>query len=141
MVSTLDSESSDPSSSLGGTYFSDFILNYKNILKLAFTGCIIFELFSNLWKTKLFSEAANIGVPWKMLFLEISQNSQENTSARISFLTKLQTSGFRPATLLEKRLWHRCFPGNFEKFLRTSFLRNTLTDCFCCLAFDIIFFS
>ena len=90
MVSTLDSESSDPSSSLGGTYFSDFILNYRKILKLAVTECIIFELFSNLWKTKLFSEAANIGVPWKMLFLEISQNSQENTSARISFLIKLQ---------------------------------------------------
>ena len=27
-----------------------------------------------------------------------------------------------PATLLKKRLWHRCFPVNFEKFLRTPFL-------------------
>ena len=26
-----------------------------------------------------------------------------------------------PATLLKKRLWHRCFPMNFAKFLRTSF--------------------
>ena len=25
------------------------------------------------------------------------------------------------ATLLKKRLWHRCFPVNFVKFLRTSF--------------------
>ena len=24
-----------------------------------------------------------------------------------------------PATLLKKRLWHRCFPVNFAKFLRT----------------------
>ena len=24
------------------------------------------------------------------------------------------------ATLLKKRLWHRCFPVNFAKFLRTS---------------------
>ena len=31
----------------------------------------------------------------------------------------------RPATLLKKRLWHRCFPVNFAKFLRTSFLQNT----------------
>ena len=31
----------------------------------------------------------------------------------------------RPATLLKKRLWHRCFLGNFAKFLRTSFLQNT----------------
>ena len=29
----------------------------------------------------------------KMLFLEISQNSQENTSTRVSFLIKLQASG------------------------------------------------
>ena len=52
------------------------------------------------------------------MFLEISQNSQENTCARVSFL--------RPATLLKTRLWHRCFPVSFMKFLRTSFLQNTL---------------
>ena len=33
------------------------------------------------------------GVLWKKVFLEISQNSQENTCARASFLIKLQTSG------------------------------------------------
>ena len=62
----------------------------------------------------------------KKVFLEISQDSQENTCAGASFLIKLQA---RPATLLEKKLWHRCFPGNFEKFLRTPFLQNT--SCFC----------
>ena len=31
----------------------------------------------------------------------------------------------RPATLLKKSLWHRCFPVNFAKFLRTPFLQNT----------------
>ena len=25
---------------------------------------------------------------------------------------------------IKKRLWHRCFPVNFVKFLRTPFLRN-----------------
>ena len=30
-------------------------------------------------------------------------------------------AGLRPATLLNKRLWHRCFPANFAKFLRTRF--------------------
>ena len=30
-----------------------------------------------------------------------------------------------PATLLKKRLWHRCFPVNFAKFLRTPFLQTT----------------
>ena len=31
----------------------------------------------------------------------------------------------RPATLLKKRLWYRCFPVNFAKFLRTHCLQNT----------------
>ena len=47
----------------------------------------------------------------KKVFLEISQNSQENTCAKVCRL--------RPATLLKTRLWHRCFPVNFTKFLRT----------------------
>ena len=33
-----------------------------------------------------------------------------------------KVAGLRPATLLEKRLWHWCFPVNFAKFLRTPFL-------------------
>ena len=51
----------------------------------------------------------------KKEFLEISQNSQENTCARVS-----------PATLLKKRLWHRCFPVNFVKFIRASFFTEHL---------------
>ena len=38
------------------------------------------------------SEAATGGVLWKKVFLEISQNSQENTCVRVSFLIKLQAS-------------------------------------------------
>ena len=47
----------------------------------------------------------------KKVFLEISQNSQENACA---------------ATLLKKRLWHRYFPVNFAKFLKTPFLTGHL---------------
>ena len=36
-----------------------------------------------------------------------------------------KVAGLRPATLLKKSLWHRCFPLNFVKFLRTPFLQNT----------------
>ena len=34
-------------------------------------------------------------------------------------------AGLRPATLLKRRLWYRCFPVNFAKFLRTPILQNT----------------
>ena len=45
------------------------------------------------------------------------------------FLIKLQ-----PATLLKNRLWHRCFPVNFKKFLRTPFFIEhlwTTASVFC----------
>ena len=57
----------------------------------------------------------------KKVFLEISQNSQENSCARVSFLIKL-----RPTTLFKKRLWHMCFPVNFVKFLKTPFFSEHL---------------
>ena len=49
------------------------------------------------------------------MFLKLSQNSHKNTCTRVDFLINL----------LKNRLWHRCFPLNFAKFLRTSFLQNT----------------
>ena len=36
----------------------------------------------------------------------------------------------RPATLLKKTLWHRFFPVNLAKFLRTLFYRTPLDDYF-----------
>ena len=36
-----------------------------------------------------------------------------------------EVAGLSPATLLKKRRWHRCFPVNFVKFLRTPLLQNT----------------
>ena len=41
------------------------------------------------------TDAATRGVLWKKVFLEISQNSQENTCARVLFLIKLQGSGLQ----------------------------------------------
>ena len=49
----------------------------------------------------------------KKVFLEISENSQEITCARVSSLIRLQ---------VEKRFWHRSFPANFAEFLRTPFI-------------------
>ena len=34
-------------------------------------------------------------------------------------------AGLRPATLFKKRLWYRCFPVNFAKYLITPFSQNT----------------
>ena len=51
----------------------------------------------------------------KKVLLKISQNSQENTCARLSFLIKLQASSTRDN-------WHGCFPVNFARFLEAPSL-------------------
>ena len=47
-----------------------------------------------------------------------------------NLLQKIKIKIVRPATLLKKRLWNRCFPVNFAKFLRTPFYRTPLVNCF-----------
>ena len=42
-----------------------------------------------------------------------------------------EIAGLRSAIILKKRLWHRCFPANFLKLLRTPFYSIPLGDCFC----------
>ena len=37
-----------------------------------------------------------------------------------------KVAGLRPTTLLKRRLQHKCFPVNFQKFLRTFFLTEHL---------------
>ena len=49
-------------------------------------------------------EAVVVRCSVKKVFLEISQNSLK-----------------RDLNLFKKGLWHRCFPVNFGKFLRTPF--------------------
>ena len=59
-----------------------------------------------------FAEAATQRCSVNKVFLEISQNSRENTCAKLSFLIKFQASGL-----------HRCFPVNFAKLLKTAILQ------------------
>ena len=52
-----------------------------------------------------------------------------------------KVAGLRPATLIKWRLWHRCFPVNFEKFLRTPFLQNTCGRGRLLLNFNTLFIN
>ena len=87
----------------------------------------------------------------KKVLLKILQNSQKNTCPRVSFLipktklisklfwiqtrvfvvtisylcTETATRGVLFKGVLKKRLWRRCVPVNFVKYLRTYFLQNT----------------
>ena len=57
------------------------------------------------------------------------------------FLIKLQTSSLQ--LYFKKRLWHRCFPVNFVKFLRAPFFLRTSSDdwfCLLCIFLSLIDF-
>ena len=76
----------------------------------------------------------------RLIYEETSRSSQESCSIKKAVLKNLtkftgkhlcqnlfsnKVAGLSSATLLKKRLWQRCFPLNFAKFLRKSFLQNT----------------
>ena len=74
---------------------------------------------------KIYSEAVAQRCSVKKVLLEISQNSQEKNLCQNVFFDKVTCLSL-PATLSKKRLWHRCFPVNFAKFLRAPFLTEHL---------------
>ena len=62
-------------------------------------------------------EAATGGVSWKKVFLKILQNSQEITSARVSFFINLQASA---CNFMKKETRAQVFFCEFCEFLKAS---------------------
>ena len=88
------------------TYALTYNFNYFTYLRLF----PYFNVFISNKGVSIFLRLTDVEVLCKKsVFLEISQNSQENTCW----------------TLFKKRLWHRCFPVNFTKFLRAFCKQNT----------------
>ena len=61
---------------------------HRKITVLESLANFYLSILKNIYE--LLPEAATRGVLYKKVFLQISQNSQENTCARVSFLKKLQ---------------------------------------------------
>ena len=100
------------------------------------------------YQKKLYSHRRNLKIKTKIIIQNILQmKQQQNRISRpevfcekgvLRNFTKLtgkhlcqslfsnEFAGLRPATLLKKRLSHRCFSVNFAKFLRTPFLTEHL---------------
>ena len=74
-----------------------------------------------------FSEA----VAWRCYVKKgVHRNFAKFTGKRLCQSLLFNKAAGWHATLLKKRLWHRCFPVNFPKFLRTLLLTNTCGGCF-----------
>ena len=114
--------------------------------KLNFSKLCLFEKFyvlkslndPNLLNKK--TEFANTCRHQSKLLLLIARSSHQWSSMKDGVLRNLakfrekhlcqslifnKVAGPRSATLLKKRIWHRCFPLIFAKILRTPFLQNT----------------
>ena len=68
-------------------------------------------------------EAANGGVICKKVFLEISQNSQENTCSRVSFLIKLQAEA---CSFIKKETLAHLFSCKFGEIFKNTFFTEHL---------------
>ena len=66
----------------------------------------------NIWNYSIFTQTRNL-----KKFINFSYEKQN-----LLGLCRSSHQRPQPATLLKKRLRHRCFPVNFAKFVRTSFL-------------------
>ena len=55
--------------------------------------------------------------------LQVYENNSFTNSEAVA--QRCSAKKVEPATLLKKKLWHRCFPVNFAKLLRTPFSQNT----------------
>ena len=87
----------------------------RNVRFLENLTCFVFLLKHPFWDSPFCLITDEL---WCLIY-----DSQTNLTDR--------TSIPRPANLLKKRLWHRCFPVNFAKFLSTPFLQNGSGGCFC----------
>ena len=72
------------------------------------------------------------------MFLKISQNSQENTCAKVFFKIKLQAEAYN---FVKKEALALVFPVIFAKYLKTSFLQNISGGCFCIKHMSWSFFA
>ena len=73
-----------------------------------------------------------LNVSWTSSECLLYRSSQRRCSVRkgaLSYFAKFTGKHLCQSLFLKKRLWRSCFPVNFTKFLRTTFLQNTSSVC------------
>ena len=79
---------------------------------LEFSGFLISNLIAAdfkmiIMRKKTYQKQSLRGVLWKKVFLEISQNSQESTCARVPFLIKLQVFSSEFCEIFKNTFFYR----------------------------------
>ena len=102
---------------------------FFNGLQTDYVAVIENKMWLIRWNVFQYVEAVAQRCSVKKVFLEILQNSRENTCARVSCLIKLQASGLKACNFIKKETLAEVFV-NFVKFLRAPFLTETSGGCF-----------
>ena len=98
-----------------------FPLNFAVEFQISFSGYTIVQIIT--------SQKQSPEVFYKKGVLKAFIKFAGKHLGQSLFFNKVES--LRNATLLKKRLWHRCSTMNFAKFLRTPFLQNTFDGWFC----------
>ena len=120
--------------------FSCFRTSWKELIWCTNDPSVHIHIFCERWSLILgcFLPVSILKTRRQSKF-NISKSSHRRWSVKKSvlknfaeFTGKHLSQSLRPATLLKKRLWQRCFPLNFAKLLfKHLFYGTPLNDCFC----------
>ena len=109
-----------------------FTPNHKNMItkKVYFPYNIFYSVYRFVFKGTLkakihYTEAVTGGVLRKGVLINFAKSTGKHLCQSLFWIKLYWIFLIKPATLLEKRLWHRCFSVNFDKFLTTPFLQNS----------------
>ena len=98
-----------------GTALMWILQNFKNtFLKQKWTAS-----FGTMFIWIQLNNLPNSNLMTSIIFTHRTGNTY--TVKILNFIRSSRPEMFRFATSLKKRLWHRCFPVNFVKFIRTPF--------------------
>ena len=81
--------------------------------------------FSKKAVLSMFAKLLNMCLKSRFHYIRLLGFAFYKSSRPDVFCEKCVLRNFAPATLLKKKLWHKCFPVNFAKFLRTPCSQNT----------------
>ena len=106
---------------IGGTQVEIGTCKYTTEFSLNISGrtVIHFSLSIQIFKFQLLIHLSTIQKQPPDVFYE-----KRCSQKFCKILLQHDSIRLRSATLLKKKLWHRCFPVNFAKFLRTPVLKN-----------------
>ena len=111
---------------------SNFSSHSKNLRKSAYytATCIQLMFFKFFWALFMFFELFSPLNYYGTFPVNLAFQQYDIWRETILFFGQFsqfpQGTCLRPATLLKKSLWHKCFPVNLTKFLRTPFFTEHL---------------